>query len=537
MRSRIGLIGLIGLILIFNFQFSIFNSSAYAVYEEGAITGADFVPGQVIVKYKEGETREDIKEAAAVRKDRAVSAIGTIKNQLENIKLSLEGKEPPEKIAAEIAKVEEELGIIETKPIIGNFALVKTKENLSPGFFISNYSSLENVEDIGVDLIVRIQKVPNDEYYPRMWNLRAIKMEEAWDKTEGSSNIIVAVLDTGADYNHPDLKDHLISGYNFVRNSDNPQDNHGHGTHVSGTIGALTNNSIGIAGINWDVKIMPLKVLSAGGSGNYSAISSAIKYAANHGANVINMSLGGPGRCGGSVASQTYQEAINYARNKGVVIVVAAGNDHINAGWFTPASCSGVITVGAVGPDDSRAFYSNFGGVVDIAAPGGSVGSNACARDSSNCILSLHLGGGYTNMAGTSMASPHVAGAAALILAANPSLTPDRVEEILKSSADPITTDKPIGNRMNVEAALEEAAGEGGDVSPSVTGEPTEEPTSRPTNRPTETPINCSVDGDYDGNGSVEPADFEAWKTDYLAGEATLSCFEYWRRASFVFEP
>lgn len=322
---------------------------------------------------------------------------------------------------------------------------------------------LEGIKAAEPDYMMTTQSVPNDQYYPQMWDMKKIDMEKAWDITTGSNNVTVAVVDTGIDYNHPDFGGRtIIKGPDFStcdstakeaqaargctrpKAPDNdPMDNMGHGTHVAGTIGAVANNGGGIAGINWNVKLMAVKVMGAGGiASDVTDITKGIQYAIDHGANVINMSLGGQGTCSSGSA---YQAVIDYARSKGVTVVVAAGNDNTDATQFVPAACTGVIVVGATGPNDQRASYSNFGNKVDIAAPGGQPVGGSCSA--STCILSTWPNGQLNAIPGTSMASPHVAGVAALILAQNPNYSPDDVKRCLINSADPITTDRPIGGR------------------------------------------------------------------------------------------
>jgi hypothetical protein len=215
------------------------------------------------------------------------------------------------------------------------------------------------------------------------------------------------------DYNHQDLKDKCVAGYNYVDRTSDPMDDHGHGTHVAGIAAALGNNSTGVAGVDWKARIMPIKVLDAQGSGYDSDVAAGIRYAADHGAEVINMSLGSPDY------SYTLTDAVNYAFNKGVTIVAASGNESSSVGY--PAACDHVIAVGALESSDALAYFSNRGPAQDLTAPGVS-------------ILST-IPGGYGKMSGTSMASPVVAGCASLVLAAHPGYSPSQVEQALKEGA------------------------------------------------------------------------------------------------------
>ena len=295
---------------------------------------------------------------------------------------------------------------------------------------------------------------PNDPYWttpaPGQWDLSegttpttyGIDLLGAWDRTLGAG-VVVAVLDTGIT-THPDLAGQTVAGYDFISDPQVANDGNGrdadpsdpgdwcgsafsswHGTHVSGTIAASTNNTIGIAGIAPSARIQPVRVLGkCGGYG--SDIADAIVWASGGSvsgvpanptpARVINMSLGGNGSCG-----STYQSAIDGALSRGTVVVVAAGNSNADASGFTPANCAGVITVAATGRNGSRASFSNYGSVVEIAAPGVSLWSTL------NDGATVPGNPAYAQYSGTSMATPHVAGVAALMLAANPALTPAQV--------------------------------------------------------------------------------------------------------------
>ena len=328
------------------------------------------------------------------------------------------------------------------------------------------------------DLVLRPMLVPNDPQYSNQWHYFApvpgtygANLPGAWDLTLGDASQRVAVLDTGILFTHPDLVGRTVAGYDFITNvsmandgdgrdanpadpgdwepedacfaGSSPRDSSWHGTHVAGTIGAASNNAVGVAGINWISPIQPVRVLGRCG-GAMSDIADAIRWSAGLSvggvpnnatpARVINMSLGGPGACGA-----TLQNAINAAVGAGAVVVVAAGNSNADASGHNPANCSNVITVAASNRDGNRAFYSNFGSVVEIAAPGGETNSM-----STNGVLStLNTGtttpstDTYGYYQGTSMAAPHVAGIASLVLSANPALTPAQVLSILQTTVTP----------------------------------------------------------------------------------------------------
>ncbi len=271
-------------------------------------------------------------------------------------------------------------------------------------------------------------QVPNDPDYGKQWNLRSINIESAWDETKGSG-VTVAVIDTGISP-VPDLKDtKFVKGYDFVNDRIEAYDDAGHGTHVAGTIAQSTNNGYGVAGIAYEASLMPLKVLGASGGGTVADIAEAIRFAADNGADVINMSLGGAGE------SQLMEEAINYAHQKGVVVVAAAGNANRNAASY-PARYSHVIGVAALDSAGVKAPYSNFGAGVDISAPGGS----ETGKILQNTIDPQTGEGVFVGYQGTSMAAPHVAGVAALVKATGIT-EPDEVLSVLQQSTRRIEED------------------------------------------------------------------------------------------------
>lgn len=269
---------------------------------------------------------------------------------------------------------------------------------------------------------------PNDPEYGKQWNMRSINAETAWDETKGSG-MTVAVIDTGITP-VPDLETtKFVEGYDFVNDKVNAFDDNGHGTHVAGTVAQSTNNGYGVAGVAYEATLMPLKVLSAGGSGTISDIAEAIKFAADNNADVINMSLGGGGE------SQLMQEAINYAYAKGVVTIAAAGNSGQNSASY-PARYPHVIGVSALDSVGEKAPYSNYGAGVDISAPGGSE-SGKIIQETINPQTNEAVFAGFQ---GTSMASPHVAGVAALIKASGVT-NPDDIETVLQQSSRSVEDD------------------------------------------------------------------------------------------------
>lgn len=258
----------------------------------------------------------------------------------------------------------------------------------------------------------------NDPGYKYEWDIAYTEVDKAWPLINQKREVKVAVLDTGIDYTHPDLENRVEvdKGYNFVDNNYEIMDDNGHGTHISGIIAAQANNKIGLVGIvgNLAVKIIPVKVLDETGYGEISNVAKGIIYAVDNGADIINLSFGIKAK------SQLIADAINYAKSKGVFVVAAAGNDNDN---FSPAS-DGAFTVAAMNYNYRKAYFSDYGNSIKVAAPGVQ-------------ILST-VPGGFEAWDGTSMAAPVVSGIAAMVKAENPQLSPSQIEEILGSTATDI---------------------------------------------------------------------------------------------------
>jgi serine protease len=290
--------------------------------------------------------------------------------------------------------------------------------------------------------------VPNDPGYPLQWHYGATNFPAAWDVTTGSSLVIVAVIDSGMLFGHPDMQGVTVAGWDFVDNDSNPQDpfcpapdDFAHGTHVAGTVAAATNNMQGVAGTNWGgpgrTRIMPLRIFgNIGGQCGATSddIIDAIEWAADHSARVINMSFGGPGF---NAAEQT---AVTYAFNTGVTLVAAAGNDNVSCSNAYPANYANVIGVAATSILNTKASYSNFGTCVDLAAPGGDNTGDGDENDDGEPDFVLSPAGIPSNpadyfwSAGTSMASPHVAGLAALLISKGVA-GPSSIETAMESTA------------------------------------------------------------------------------------------------------
>lgn len=287
----------------------------------------------------------------------------------------------------------------------------------------------------------QVSFTPNDPLWSYQWAPQKINADWAWNKTTGSSSILVALVDTGIDYTHADLSANYVPmGYDWVNNDPDPMDDHGHGTHCAGIIAATINNSLGIAGLA-QVRIMAEKAFNTEGIGWEDDIANAIIHAVNQGADILSNSWGSP------EDSYLIREAIRYAYDKGALIVAAAGNE-ASSTEFYPAAYSEVIAVTATDIDDYPAIFTNFGKWVEVAAPGVNV-------------LSTFLNNSYAFGTGTSMACPHVAGIAALVWSSFPDASRDWVRAQIRRTADDLGDtgfDEFYGyGRVNAEAAVAEA--------------------------------------------------------------------------------
>jgi len=262
-------------------------------------------------------------------------------------------------------------------------------------------------------LLQAADTIPNDPNWGLQYGLANIHAPQGWDLTTGSTVVTIAIIDTGVDYGHLDLVDKLVPGYDFVNNDAAPQDDNGHGTHVAGIAAASSNNGVGVAGVSWGARIMPVKVLNASGGGTYADTASGVIWAADHGAQVINLSLGGTG------PSAVLADAINYAHSQGVVVVAAAGNTGSNFVLY-PARYPNVIAVAKTNSTNNW-DGSNYGPEIDLAAPGASIYSTVV--------------GGYDYKSGSSMSTGYVSGVAAILKGIAGNTSPDLIESQLESTA------------------------------------------------------------------------------------------------------
>jgi len=329
-----------------------FPAGAFAGPPDDPATVSDFSPEQILVKFKPDVT---LPEAAQIHRQLG----GQVKDTIPGIGVQL----------VKVPKGQE-------KP--------KAKA----------YSSNPRVEYAEPDFIAQALGTPNDPGFANQWGMVKVQASEAWDVTTGSPDVTIAILDTGVDLDHPDLASKIVANINFSSSS-TVDDVHGHGTHVAGIAAAITNNGIGVAGLGYRATIMNVKVLGDDGLGYDSWIAKGIIWAADNGAEVINLSLGSP------APGSTLETAIKYAWSKGVVVVAAAGN-YGNSAPCYPAYYTNCIAVAGTDHYDRLAGWSNYGDWVDVAAPGVN-------------IVSTLINSGYGYKSGTSMASPHAAGLAALV--------------------------------------------------------------------------------------------------------------------------
>ena len=330
-------------------------------------------------------------------------------------------------------------------------AIVVELPIISVSKFVEDARALGLTSYIEPDMKVQVEFEPNDPYWGLQWGPRKIEANWAWNVTLGSSSVLVAVIDTGIDYEHPDLAANYVPlGYDWVNYDSDPLDDYGHGTHCAGIIAAVINNSLGIAGLA-QVKIMAEKCLDSWGYGYWDWVASGIIHAVDAGADIISMSFGG------YADSQLLHDAIRYAYDAGVLLVAAAGNDNTNMKHY-PACYDEVIAVAATDEYDNKAYFSNWGGWIELAAPGVNIYSTMPTY-----YVTLNDFGysmNYDYLSGTSMACPHVSGVAALLWSLYPNKTRDWIRLWLQYTADDLGSpgfDVYYGyGRINVRKAVEE---------------------------------------------------------------------------------
>jgi subtilisin family serine protease len=347
------------------------------------------------------------------------------------------------------------------------------------------------------DPVMEIQRVPNDPYWFDQWGLARVNAPAAWDISTGSNKVVVAVVDTGVKSSHPDLQGALVPGRNILTGTSNTEDDHfegnvfiGHGTMVAGVLAARTDNGIGVAGTCWTCSIMPVKVLGSDGSGYATDAARGIVWAADNGAQIINLSLGS------TDDSKAVRDAVAYAHAKGIVVVSASGNSGVTTKNY-PAAYPGVVSVAGSTQSDGRYSWSNYGSWVDVAAPG--------------CAPTTYPDGGYGEMCGTSAASPIVAGVIGLALSAEPGLGREAIIDALTGTAVHVGSYVAFG-RIDAAATLT-ASGLAGDQ---IDEEIDEEATT-----------DGAATGSAACPGDVPPHEF----TDVVVGsthEGAIACITWW---------
>jgi subtilisin family serine protease len=510
--------------LLSGFAAGVYADESSAPDDIESQSSAPYVPGEVIVKYKDGTVA-------------ALAAEGT-----GPVALKALGAEVATDFSAEGLDNLQALDI--TGPISVKEAIAELENSPYVAYAEPNYIislSLPETDPAGPDEAGDFSALafPNDPKFADQWGLSNtgqtggvsgadIKALKGWEITKGSDTIVVAVLDTGVDYTHPDLAGNIwinpgeipnngidddgngyvddVYGYDFINNDNDPMDDNGHGTHCAGIIGALGNNGIGVAGVNWKVKIMPLKFLRADGTGDTAASLNAIAYARRMGADIISCSWGGKAK------SQALRDAI---ASTNALFPCAAGNEgsdndktpHYPSGFDLPQ----IISVAASDAKDGIPAFSNYGATkVDVAAPG-------------DWIMSTYptsLGHQYVKMKGTSMATPFVSGLAALLLAKEPSLTPAKLKARIMDTVDklPGFAGKTVsGGRINVYKALG-----GGGSTPGVIPIPG---MSKP-------PRDLNGDGRYEdlnGNGRADYSDVVTFfkYMDWISKNEPVEAFDF----------
>lgn len=415
----------------------------------------EFQSGELIIKYKK-DVQPELLQKEAERQVTQTSEISSLKQGLfaqQNIQSSRENQQ------LGIMKIKlDEKGSEET--VAARLRQSHLIEWVEPNYKRMIFAPLstgpnDTIYQNGVSLSAG--EYHNGGHVSQWW-MEAISADRAFAEnivSEGQQ-VIVAIIDSGIRLTHEDLSSKLVAGYNFINNTTNATDDNGHGTHVAGLVAAVTNNSVGLAGTGYlnSIKLMPVKVMNHNGEGTDFMIATGVQWAADNGAKVINMSLGGPTK------SSTITEAVNYAYQKGCVVVASAGNygkQSYPGGYgvnpvMYPASSEHVISVAACTKSNTRSSYSEYNQYVDIAAPGGELVGSVTSTPPEELIISTYheSDNDYEALSGTSMASPIVAGVAAMLLVQDSTRSPDQVESLLTSTADKIDSLQNDSDGYNV---------------------------------------------------------------------------------------
>ncbi len=333
-------------------------------------------------------------------------------------------------------------------PVLGTLIGLQVQRVAAPegqeSQIVEALSNDPRVEYAELDYTVHATIIPNDQYFNSQWGMSKIQAPAAWDEATGGSDVTIAIIDTGVDLGHPDLNDKIVPGWDFVNDDSLAQDDHGHGTHVAGIAAAETNNQQGVAGVSWGARIMPIKVLNGEGNGYYSDVAQGVLYACSHGAQILNLSLGG------SEPSSTLEDALEQVYAQGCLPLAAAGNDGHNRVDY-PAKYSEAMAIAATDRYDQRASFSDYGPEIELAAPGVEIYSTLWTPGSHT----------YGNKTGTSMSTPHVAGLAAVVWSVCPEMTNADLRGVLQSTAKDLGApgwDQYYGyGRIDAEKAVEAA--------------------------------------------------------------------------------
>lgn len=408
-----------------------------------------FVPNQIVVGYKLAPTGFRTQQVSALSAS-SLNAAGLAAKQSLRVKdqaFTLLETKNGSNLQAQLAKLRAnpQYNSVELNPRYR--ALGTTARPLSYGSGLRSFNT--PVADQP-----QAQPVLNDMLFSQQWALPKIGIPTAWEQGgQGSKNILIAIIDSGVDYNHPDLKGQIVNGKDFMADvpsgpngdsssdniDDDPLDQMGHGTHVAGVIAALPNNQTGVAGIAPGVKVLNIKALNGDGWGSAFAIAQGITYATDQGARVINLSLGSP------ETSQPIELAIKYAQEKGVLLIAAAGNDYTHTAF--PANYPGVLAVGASDTQDGLANFSNHDENIDVVAPGVEILSTT-PTFMTQTMANQGISSSYSSMSGTSMAAPMVTAMAGLLLSQAPQLNPVQLTQLIQSSAKNIGDPRMFGHGL-----------------------------------------------------------------------------------------
>jgi hypothetical protein len=351
------------------------------------------------------------------------------------------------------ARLSAQLGpAVHTIEALAGDALALSVDPAGVDQLIARLSANPQVAYAEPDYRLHLARTPNDPRYNEQWALPQISAPAAWERSTGTT-VRIAVVDTGVYAEHPELAGRVLPGRDFVYDDDDAADDNGHGTFIAGVIGAAGDDGVGVAGVCWSCQILPVKVMDAEGNGGASDVAQGIRWAVDQGAQVINISVGGPRN------PTVLRDAIAYAESRGALVVGAAGNEALDGNPIEyPSAYASVLAVGATTRDDRHAVFSNYGEQLDLAAPGVAITSTTWTPGAA---------ASYATADGTSMATPFVAGVAGLLLSVNPALTAEQLRQLLLASADDVAApgwDVYTGaGRVNAQRALDAAAASSAD--------------------------------------------------------------------------